>query len=230
MDVTQTPPPTLYHRAVGWHAPALRRAGNVGIVGVVAGGLAAVWTPWQLALVVGWIAAATTFLAVVWPVLLRARDEHMEELVVRRDSTRPLTSSLLTGASLASLLGVGFALDLAGREEGATRAWLIALAVVTVVSSWLVINTVYALRYASIHYRQADRGFGFTSLDQHRDRPDFRDFAYVAFTIGMTYQVSDTTTCDPGTRRVVLGHAVISYVFGVVIVAGVINLISGLLR
>ena len=58
----------------------------------------------------------------------------------------------------------------------------------------------------------------------------YREFAYVAFTIGMTYQVSDTTLRDPRIRRTVLAHATLSYVFGVVIVAGTVNLISGLFR
>ena len=63
-----------------------------------------------------------------------------------------------------------------------------------------------------------------------QERPDYRDFAYVAFTIGMTYQVSDTTVRDPRIRRTVLSHAVLSYLFGVVIVAGSVNLIAGLVR
>jgi hypothetical protein len=54
--------------------------------------------------------------------------------------------------------------------------------------------------------------------------------AYVAFTIGMTYQVSDTTVRDPRIRRAVLSHALLSYLFGVVIIGGSVNLIAGLLR
>ena len=62
------------------------------------------------------------------------------------------------------------------------------------------------------------------------ERPTYRDFAYVAFTIGMTYQVSDTTLRDTRIRRTVLAHAILSYLFGVVIVAGSVSLISGLIR
>jgi hypothetical protein len=69
--------------------------------------------------------------------------------------------------------------------------------------------------------------FGTEDGQQH---PGYRDFAYVAFTIGMCYQVSDTTLRDPQIRRTVLAHAILSYVFGVVIVAGSVNLISGLFR
>jgi hypothetical protein len=68
--------------------------------------------------------------------------------------------------------------------------------------------------------------------DRHLKFYEARDnlFAYVAFTIGMTYQVSDTTVRDRRIRRAVLSHALLSYVFGVVIIGGSVNLIAGLLR
>ena len=136
---------------------------------------------------------------------------------------------LLVGASVASLLGAGYALHLAGQHSGTPRLLLIGVAVLTVVLSWTVINTVYTLRYADLHYRSKAGGIAFGTEDE-QERPSYRDFAYVAFTIGMTYQVSDTTLRDPRIRRTVLAHALLSYVFGVVIVAGSVNLISGLFR
>jgi uncharacterized membrane protein len=101
--------------------------------------------------------------------------------------------------------------------------------VLTVVLSWAVINTVYTLRYADQHFRSKPGGVAFGAEDGQQ-HPGYRDFAYVAFTIGMCYQVSDTTLRDPQIRRTVLAHAILSYVFGVVIVAGSVNLISGLFR
>jgi uncharacterized membrane protein len=77
--------------------------------------------------------------------------------------------------------------------------------------------------YARLYYTPPSGGIDFAD-----DDPDFRDFAYTAFTIGMTYQVSDTTLRDRGIRRTVLGHAFISYVFGVVIVAAGVNVVAGL--
>ncbi len=106
---------------------------------------------------------------------------------------------------------------------------LIGAAVLTVILSWTVINTVYTLRYADQHFRSTPGGIAFGAEDG-RQHPGYRDFAYVAFTIGMTYQVSDTTLRDPQIRRTVLAHAILPYVFGVVIVAGSVNLISGLFR
>lgn len=90
-------------------------------------------------------------------------------------------------------------------------------------------NTVYTLRYADEHFRSKAGGIAFGDQDQH-ERPSYRDFAYVAFTIGMTYQVSDTTLRDTRIRHTVLAHAILSYLFGVVIVAGSVSLISGLIR
>ena len=106
---------------------------------------------------------------------------------------------------------------------------LIGAAVLTVVLSWAVINTVYTLRYADLNFRSRPGGIAFGAEDGQQ-HPGYRDFAYVAFTIGMCYQVSDTTLRDPQIRRTVLAHAIMSYVFGVVIVAGSVNLISGLFR
>jgi uncharacterized membrane protein len=130
---------------------------------------------------------------------------------------------------VASLLGAGYALHLAQQHSGASRALLIGAAVLTVVLSWTLINTVYTLRYADQHFQSTPGGIAFGTGDG-QEHPGYRDFAYVAFTIGMTYQVSDTTLREPQIRRSVLAHAILSYVFGVVIVAGSVNLISGLFR
>ncbi len=104
---------------------------------------------------------------------------------------------------------------------------LIGVAVLTVMLSWTVVNTVYTLRYADLHFGSTAGGIGFGD-SAGQERPNYRDFAYVAFTIGMTYQVSDTTVRDPRIRRTVLSHAILAYLFGVVIVAGSVNLIAGL--
>jgi uncharacterized membrane protein len=130
---------------------------------------------------------------------------------------------------VASLLGAGYTLHLAGQHSGPPRALLIGAAVLTVVLSWAVINTVCTLRYAGQHVRSKPGGITFGTEDGQQ-HPGYRDFAYAAFTIGMTDQVPDTTLRDPQIRRSVLAHATLSYVSGVVIVAGSVNLISGLFR
>ncbi len=227
--MTTVPPPTLYHRWVGWHAPAMRRAAVVASIGLVVTLVLLWFVTWGLAVVLGWDAAALAFLMTVWPIILRADGPNAQQLATREDETRGSARLLLVGASAASLLGVGFALILAGREGGAQRVLLIGVAVLTVVLSWTVVNTVYALRYADLHYRSKATGIDFAD-SAGQERPTYRDFAYVAFTIGMCYQVSDTAVRDRRIRRTVLAHALLSYLFGVVIVGGSVNLIAGLLR
>ncbi len=227
--MTSLPPATLYHRWMGWHALALRRAAVVCVIGVTAGlGLGA-FVSWELAVVGGWDAAAVAFLLTVWPIILRATAAHVEVLAQREDVTRGPATVLLLSASAFSLLGVGFALELAGHRAGSTRTVLVTVAVLTVMLSWTVVNTVYTLRYARLHFDTSAHGIDFGE-PVARERPTFRDFAYVAFTIGMTYQVSDTALRGGRMRRIVLAHAILSYVFGVVIVGGSVSLITGLLR
>jgi len=226
--MTTSPPPTRYHRWLGWYAPAMRRAVLVSSIGLTAMVVLVWFLPWGLAVVAGWDAAALTFLVTIWPVILRADAAHAAQLAMREDETRGTAAVLLLAASVASLLGVVLTLDLAGRQGGPLRVLLIGVAVVTVVLSWTVVNTVYTLRYADLHFRSREAGIAFGDPDG-QEQPTYRDFAYVAFTIGMCYQVSDTTVGDRRIRGTVLSHALLSYLFGVVIVAGSVNLIAGLL-
>ena len=99
-----------------------------------------------------------------------------------------------------------------------------ALAVVSVAVSWLVVNTVYALRYARLYYTDPYGGVEFTGADD----PTYREFAYLAFTIGMTFQVSDTSLQTTDIRMAVLRHALMSFVFDVVIIAVTVNVVAGL--
>ena len=227
--MTVSPPPTLYHRWMGWHAPALRRVAIVASIGLVVAVVLLPMVPRELAVVAGWDAAAVAYLVSVWPIIIRADSVQAEQLATREDETRSSATVLLLAACVASLLGAGGALGLAGRENGLARVLLICVAVVTVLLSWTVVNTVYTLRYADLDFGSTAMGIAFGD-GPGQERPTYRDFAYVAFTIGMTYQVSDTTVRNPRIRRTVLSHALLSYVFGAVIVGGSVNLIAGLVR
>ncbi|GIF72034.1 DUF1345 domain-containing protein [Asanoa siamensis] len=224
------PEPTRYHRMLGWHAPAIRRAATVVILWVViATALAVTPLDWELAVIAGWDAASLVFLGSVWPIFVKADGTKTEALASREDQTHGSATALLAAACMVSLLGVAFALGRAADEHGAFRGVLIGIAVLTVASAWVTMNTVYTLRYAKLDYQSKGTRIDFGEpLSQHK--PTYRDFAYLAFTIGMTYQVSDTTLRSSPIRRTALGHALLSYVFGVAIVAGAINLLAGLVN
>jgi uncharacterized membrane protein len=224
------PPRNVYHRMLGAHAPTLARTALVLLIGSAVGGALMAVAPWQLALLAGWDAAAATFLATVWPLILAADSVETKRMATRVDDTRTVGILLLLAVCLSSVVGGGFALALAGDRSGLARLLLVLITAGTVVLSWLVLNTVYALRYADLYYGSAaPEGVAFAGTRPAHDA-DFRDFAYLAFTIGMTYQVSDTTLRSRIFRRTVLAHALFAYLFGVVIVAGAINLIASLLR
>jgi uncharacterized membrane protein len=212
---------------LGPHAPTLRRAVTVLAVGLAVTLALIAHTPWELALVSGWDAAAVLFLASVWHFIARADGPDTKRLATREDDTKSLGNLVLVAVCVTSLFGVGSTLGLAGDQTGALKKLLIAVAVSTVALSWTMLNTIYTLRYADLYYRAAVGGIAFGDADA-ATQPTYRDFAYVAFTVGMTYQVSDTALRDRQTRRTVLAHAILAYVFGVVIVAGAVNLISNL--
>jgi len=104
------------------------------------------------------------------------------------------------------------------------RGLMIALAIASVALAWLSVHTVFLLRYARIYFTPPDGGIDFGG-----EPPDYRDFAYLALTIGMTFQVSDTDLTAKRVRRVALHHALLSYLFGTVIVAITVSSVAGLL-
>ena len=221
-----TEDPGRYHRLLGSHAPAVRRLAAGAALGLVVGFVAWRFVTWQLAVLIGWDVAAGSVLAVSWHVIGRCDGERTAYLSTIEDESRTSARLLVLHASLVSLLGVLFALHRASQEpDGWLRYVLIAAALVTVVTSWMLVNTIFTLRYAHLYYDGPDGGIDFGSDGP----PDYKDFAYLAFTIGMTYQVSDTVLQTRRFRRTALQHALTSYVFGVVIVAMTLNVIAGFL-
>jgi len=225
--MTGVPAPSVYHRWLGWHAPAMRRAVTVLIAGLIVALALLPFATWGMALVAGWDAAALTFLLATWPIIVRAEGSRAAQLAAREDDTEGSARALLVGASVVSLLGVGYALILAGHSSGAGRVLLIGGAVLTVMLSWTVMNTVYTLRYADLNFQSKLGGIAFGD-QEGQERPGYRDFAYVAFTIGMTFQVSDTSLRSGVIRRTALRHALLSYLFGTGILATTINLVASL--
>ncbi len=123
---------------------------------------------------------------------------------------------------IASLVSLGAVVQLLASQDHSLVHVVFAL--FSIVISWALVHALYMLRYAVMYYDSHDDGIDFSS----KQEPSFADFAYVAFTIGMTYQVSDTTFTSTRFRRVALGHALLSFVFGVAIIATSINFVAGL--
>lgn len=208
---------------IGRRTTSSRRLVIVTFIGVAAGVLAAVArAPWHLTLLVAWDTSAGCFLLLVWIVIARCDEHETAELSTREDPGRHTTGAVLVLAATASLGGVVFGLHAANRADGAMRVGQTAAVMVAVLSSWAVVHTVFLLRYAHLYYRDPPGGIRFEGDDE----PDFLDFAYVAFTLGMTFQISDTDVTSRGIRRSVLLHCLLAYLFGTVIIATTINVVA----
>ncbi|HEX6393894.1 MAG TPA: DUF1345 domain-containing protein [Acidimicrobiales bacterium] len=225
-----TGPHRLYHHWISASAPALRRLISDAVIGVIVALAIAPFVIWPLALLVGWDAAGLTFLVTVLPVIARADGARTKRVAMREDETRDTASLLVQASCAASLVSVALALGVARHESGGRRALIVTIGIVTIIFSWTVVNSVFTLRYADLFYRSANDGKGGINFgyDPEDGPPNYLDFAYLAFTIGMTYQVSDTALRDRRLRRTVLYHAILSYFFGVVIVATGVNVIANL--
>ena len=180
---------------------------------------------WPFAVVGGWAASAAIFLAIVWSYVIGCSADETALAATAQDDTRSEAGALIVLSSLMSLGGVVFGLVRAAKLSGWREGVLTALSVFVVVLSWAVVHTVFMLRYAHEFYSD---GHG-TGIDfGEGGKPDYLDFAYLAFTVGMTFQVSDTQVVSRAIRRTVLRQALLSYVFGTVIVAVTINVVAGL--
>lgn len=194
------------------------------VVGVIAAVVTGMLDAWPFSLIIGWAAACVTYIAWVWLAVGRLDATETAHHATREDPSRRASELLVLLASLASLGAIAFLLQAASTSLS-QRGGLAAIAVASVALSWALIHTLYTLRYASLYYRGEDGGIDFNQPDA----PSYGDFAYLAFTIGMTYQVSDTSIQTHQIRMTALGHALLSFPFGAGILATLINLVAGLL-
>lgn len=192
----------------------------VGIIAtIVTGGLG----QWAYAPTVGWCVAALTYSTMVWLGVATLDPAETRARASREEPARAIADLLVLLLSIASLFSVAVVLVQAAQASGLAKGLLAGLALASVALSWILLHTLYTLHYARQYYT-ADKG-----IDFNQDRaPQYTDFAYVAFTLGMTYQVSDTNITNHTVRATVLRHTLLSFVFGSVILATTINLVAGL--
>ena len=180
-----------------------------------------------------WNVFAWSVTLLAWAQILLAGAKTSVRNAKLQDSARSAIFLFVIFAAVASLASVAV---LIGGSKGLSRPALtehLLLAATTVISSWCLIHTVFAIHYAHGYYHDEDEGPEFSSaggLEFPNERePDFLDFAYFSFVIGMTCQVSDVQVSSQGMRRLALVHGLLSFLFNTVILALSINLASGLL-
>jgi uncharacterized membrane protein len=196
--------------------------------GVVAAIIVAWFVPWQLTILVAWDVTAVLVIGAVWLSIGHFGPQETKEFAIREDNSRAGTHLLLLGAALVSLVGVVLAFLKGNSGAHPQEVLLEGFGVFTIACSWVLVHTVFALRYAHVYYTEPEGGIDFKSRGM--EQPDYFDFAYTAFTVGMTFQVSDTDITRHEMRRQVLHHALISFLFGAVILATTVNVIASLLN
>lgn len=180
---------------------------------------------WSVAALCACDIAALVFVIWVWAKIAGADARATARIAGAEDASRSAAEAVLIGAGAASLLAVAFTLAQAGHAPAPARGLLTALSLGSVAVAWISVHTVYVLRYARLYYSAPEGG-----IDFHDDAaPGYLDFAYLALTIGMTFQVSDTTLTDKRVRRRALHHALLSYLYGAVVVAITVNVVAALL-
>ncbi len=179
-------------------------------------------------------AGGVVFLALTWTMMARSTPARLRLRARMQDEAKVTILMLTVGAAVFSLAAIG--LELHGLKDlpAGTEVLHLALAGASIICSWLVTHTLFALHYAHDYYGDADdRG----RPDGHAgglefpgcEHPDYWDFLYFAFVIGMTCQTSDVEITDRGIRRLALAQGGLAFIFNTVILALSINIAAGLL-
>ncbi|MDQ2858368.1 MAG: DUF1345 domain-containing protein [Candidatus Eremiobacteraeota bacterium] len=214
-----------------------RRARIVGLIGglavaVVVWLVAPAWLSGTTRAVAAYDAAAILFGLVLWKLGMHDRAEATQRRSAVEDPGRDIMFVIVL---LSVAVGLLSAISILGRGPHAPtlNEKLVAygIAITAVATGWMLIHAMFLFRYAHLFYHkddenEAERGLTFPGTEN----PNDYDFAYFSFVVGMTFQVSDVQITDPGIRRVVLVHGLISFAYNTAIVALGINVLSGLLH
>jgi uncharacterized membrane protein len=188
------------------------------IAALVVGLAASTVLPWSRAAMVGFDAGAVLFLLLIFPVLWREQTAaQMKRYARDNDANRVMLLVITSLVSIIVLTTVAVELASKGKPD-------IVLVIVTLTLAWLFANLVYALHYAHLYYLEdKPGGLGFAGEDD----PDYADFIYFAFTLGMTFQTSDTDVETRRLRRIVTLHSLAAFVFNIGVIAFTINILGG---
>jgi uncharacterized membrane protein len=175
-------------------------------------------------LLIGWDVFVAFYLVLVYALVLRSGLVHIRRNAVLQDDGRFLILLVTAVGAFASIAAIIFELD--GTHRGTPE---LVLATVTIALSWAAVHTTFALHYAHEFYRGAKPG-GLDFPKGHEDEdPDYWDFVYFSFVIGMTAQVSDVGVTDKTIRRTATAHGIISFVFNTALLALMVNIAASAL-
>lgn len=189
------------------------------------------WMHLSTRIIVAWDIGAIIFLTLVWLMMIKATTRKMQRYSQRQDESRWTILIVVVAAACASLLAIGFMLSGNKAISAQILRLHIILTLVTIVASWLLIHTMFALHYAHLYYQPKSTSSRLPdALDFPSEKqPDYWDFLYFSLGIGMTCQVSDVPINSRLLRRLVLIHELLTFFFNTVILALAINILASLI-
>jgi uncharacterized membrane protein len=181
-------------------------------------------------LIVGWDAFALANLAVFWTSIVIDDVHHIRSVAVAEDPGRIISFVLVLIGAIASMLAVVVLLSVMHASPGHAVGMQVGAAVAAVATAWLLVHTVFTLRYAHLYYDpDIDGGEGGLEFPGPEKEPDYLDFAYFSFVVGMTAQTADISISGRTLRRLVLLHGILAYSFNTAIIALSISSLASLL-
>ncbi|MET0916200.1 MAG: DUF1345 domain-containing protein [Jiangellaceae bacterium] len=193
--------------------------------GLAAGALVGALATPRLTPLVSWTVTVTVLLTWVWRISW-PQDHVGTECLAEQEQRTKSTDVWLLAAAIASLAVVVVALVHSSGPRDATTVASVILSVISVALSWALVNTVYAFKYARLYYLDEPDAGGIDFKQD--DPPAYSDFAYMAFTVGMSFAIAETEPTATHIRKVALGHALLAYGFGTGVLAVAINLVTNL--
>ena len=184
-------------------------------------------------ILITWASFALTVIIMDWVIITKAHPREIKKIAKMQDSNRTTIFLFVILASVVSLGAILFLLMSSKDHAHGHLTSHILLAMGSVVVSWWLVHTLFTMRYAHLYYDDdSDDGTkkevgGLQFPDENE--PDYLDFVYFSFVIGMTFQVSDVEISDRGIRRLAWLHGLISFAFNTAIVALSINIISSMI-
>jgi uncharacterized membrane protein len=190
------------------------------------------WLHWATQILCAWDAFTLSFLGLTWRLMIRATPEMMRRYALKEDEGRLTILSLITASACLSTIAIAFIPHDKGVTPTAIFALHLGIAISTIIGSWLLVHTIFTQHYAYLYY-QGDKtlterksaGLDFPGETE----PDYWDFLYFSFVIGMTGQVSDVSVTSRQMRKLSLLHGIISFFFNTTLLAITINIVAGII-
>ncbi len=216
-----------------FHIDAHHRLITAIVVGIVTAFVAKDFLPNTETILVTWMCFALVNIVFDWWIILKAHPQEVRKMATIQDSSRTIIFLFIVVGTIISLLSIAFLMKSPEHATSSQVTFHVLLNISSVVISWWLVHTVFTLRYAHNYYDKVDDngeekpGCGLKFPGE--DKPDYMDFVYFSFNLGVAFQVSDVAITSSKMRRLVWVHSLISFAYNTAIVALTINIVSGLL-